>query len=130
MHINKHPDEDQFMPIVEKVMTDRRPFAVQSNVADVWMMISALQFCTRVDQLAPQTREWFERIARSLVHVIAATHPTAVELVEMGFNPQHDVVRVDDGDAQFAGGRGEWFVYTGDDEDEGFDDYPDHDEDF
>lgn len=98
MHINHHPDEERHFRTVEKVMTDKRPFAVQSSVADVWMMISALQFCTRVDHLAPQTREWFERIARGLVHVIAATHPTAVELVEMGFDPQHDVVRVDDED--------------------------------
>ena len=116
MHINKHPDEDAFMPIVARVMEDRRPFAVQSTVADVWMMISALQFCTRVDALNFLTRERFEQIARSLLHVIAATHPDAVELAEMGFDSRHDVVRI--GDPDYADDFGPFSIYEDDDEDD------------
>lgn len=69
---------------------------VHIRIREAWLIIAALQMATRHPDLSPEVCQTLEQIGRQFQDAVTARHPKAQELLEMGWNPDFDVLREED----------------------------------
>jgi hypothetical protein len=82
--------EEKFMRITAAVMSDETPLAVQINIKEAWLLISALQLAIRHPGLSPVMKQTLKKIARDFQQPITQRHPETARLFEMGWHPAYD----------------------------------------
>lgn len=87
-------DEQQMrrdMEKVSKVLTDKTAVLVSTQIGQLWLMISTMQLATRHPGMAKAMRAEIEQIGRQLSRAIVEMHPEVADILEMGWQPEHDV---------------------------------------
>lgn len=79
------------MKTTARILSDQEPIRFTMSVADVWLMISAVQLAQRHPGMHGHTREHFASIIAQMSQAIIARHPEAERLFAMGNNPAEDV---------------------------------------
>jgi hypothetical protein len=80
----------EFLKIAAPAMRDESPLTVTISISDAWFLVAALQFATRHPAIVGQMKAIIEHVARQFQAAIVAKHPATAELLEMGWNPDHD----------------------------------------
>lgn len=81
------------MEITRRVMSDENPVQFSGQIRDIWLLISVAQLATRHPEIGDHIIERVTHIAREMQKAIADRHPDAHELIEMGWDEQHDITR-------------------------------------
>jgi hypothetical protein len=84
-------DEERFIQVARRVMTDSTPLPVTISITDAWLLVSALQLATRHPGLSGPMSRALKRIAGEFEQSIVNVHPDARVPLDMGWNPIHDV---------------------------------------
>lgn len=84
-------DEQQFMEIATKVMTDDRHYPLMISLADSWILASAIQLALRHPHLGDPLKKHLRKICDQFIDQIATVHPEASDLLEMGYDERYDV---------------------------------------
>lgn len=91
-------DEERYVEITAKVMTDDTLLPVSIHIKEAWMLIGGLQLATRHPGLSPVMRAALENIARQFQLSIVDLHPEAKPLLDMGWDERFDVDKRDQPD--------------------------------
>ncbi|GEM_PF-2522008 len=83
--------EEQFLEEAKKIMQDDAPMPMVSTVRDLWLVISGVQVACRHPQMSSYVLNNLQRITQEWIDSIAEHHPDAKELMEMGWQTEHDV---------------------------------------
>lgn len=83
-------DEQQFMEITSRVMSDQTRLPVSISIMQAWLLVSGLQLATRHPGISSYMRDELTRMARQFQGAIEVIHPEAHEPLEMGWNPELD----------------------------------------
>jgi hypothetical protein len=84
-------DERRAMMITEQLMTDKHPMWVTITIADIWLVIGALQLVVRQSELSDALKQRCEGIGRQLQDGVTERHPIAEQLLEMGWDTDFDM---------------------------------------
>lgn len=84
-------NEQQFLGITRRVMSDDRVLPVEISIKEAWLLISGLQLATRHPEISEHMRNALTDIARQFQGAITDLHPEAQAPLEMGWNSAHDV---------------------------------------
>lgn len=85
-------DEQTALKITENAMRDETLLSVQLKIKEAWVLVSALQLCTRHSSLmnSPLNRV-ITHIAMQFQDAIVEHHPDTEIVLEMGWDPEYDV---------------------------------------
>jgi hypothetical protein len=84
-------DQNRYMDIVSRVMSDEQPLPVVINIKEAWLLVSGLQLATRHPEISEAMRAALTNIARQFQEAIEQAHPEAGECLEFGWDPDKDV---------------------------------------
>lgn len=84
-------DEQTAIAITGRVMSDETPLLVEIRITDAWMLVSALQLCTRHPGLSKPMRKHITHVAMQFRDAIVERHPDAEIVLEMGWDSDYDV---------------------------------------
>jgi hypothetical protein len=82
--------EEQDLKITEQVMSDKTKLDYQPTVGEAWLILSAIQFATRVPALNGSMIMILEKVGRKYQRRIEALHPEAAQILEAGWDPEKD----------------------------------------
>jgi hypothetical protein len=91
MNNNNNPQEAQFVETTGKVMSDTSPLSVTINIKEAWCLVSALQLVDRHPQVSEGLKTLLKSVASQFQTAISNLHPEAETLIQMGWDPTHDV---------------------------------------
>lgn len=83
-------DQQAYIEIAQRCMTDEQPIAVTTKIKEAWILVSALQLAYRHPGLTPTMAGAIEQIGRQYQAAITQAHPDAAPLLEMGWDSQFD----------------------------------------
>lgn len=91
--------EEQARTIVAQALSDETPLLLSIRIRDAWMILSCLQLTDRHPGISAATRRFVHQVGRQLQAAIVRVHPEADAIIEMGWDPEMDVLSGDDGAA-------------------------------
>lgn len=84
-------NEDQALEITKRVMSDTKPIRLTINIMELWMIVGHLQLASRHPSLSDTLQQFVRHTCDQFIDAIAAKYPEAREVLEMGYDPTHDI---------------------------------------
>ena len=81
----------QDMRRLEKLMADDRLVALSISVADLWIVVTTLQLAWRHPGLSQPMKQQIEDFTRQISTPLLLLHPEMRNLLEKGWQEEHDV---------------------------------------
>ncbi len=82
---------DHHMQIAKKVMIDENTYTLQISLADTWIIVSIMQLALRHPNIGGALKIRTHELCDLFINQITTYHPEAANLLEMGFDHQHDI---------------------------------------
>jgi len=81
-----------WMRATAAVMSDVRPIKLEINIAQLWLIITAIQAAARHPSIHGETYKRLKDISDQMSQAIIAEHPEAADLLKAGWDRRFDVV--------------------------------------
>lgn len=82
--------EEHDLEITRQVMSDPVKIEAEVTLAEAWLLLSAIQFSTRVPNMSTEMLEAMTRVGRKWQRKIAKLHPEAEQILEAGWYASRD----------------------------------------
>lgn len=84
-------DDEKMLKIARAAMTDETPVPVTISVANLWFLVSALQFTVRMAATGDAFKDRLKNIAKQFQGAIEDAHPQVTRILNMGWDSAYDV---------------------------------------